>query len=570
VSEQERLEPTIDFTAVVFGEPPPALPPPIPLDYAHPRIASPRKKSGYIGAHWRGELPLAQSYWANVFLVGVVLIMLEATMIPLLRAQHLSLTNLLILIAIYTPIRLAITVWQVVGTFRSAALSGSGWAVVVNILMIFVVLGAIGSGIGTAKNIQMIAHAAAEQRSLSDFKIGLAPDGKGILAKGTMGIGFADAVQAAFAQHPEQHRLLLDSRGGDIDNGMQLHDYLAAHGDIVVEVDHLCASACTLAFVGASQRLVGPAAEMGFHQMRSIVDSSYSRHMVDTEQESFKGYMSKLGASRGFIDMAFAKQGEDVWVPDGDTLFANHIITGVAIDDRIIGEREWHSEQFLYAYRKEPTMRTIGVAFEHLRVQQPGLFDAWTERNRAIMREATRTQRIESYRGNLWRTLRSAHGRRRQRTGSGGTRVCRQLPRPAGNDTRQGIAADLRSFPRWHGRRTQAHQRRFLHRQRHGLWRAVCRAAGQPDRRARTHDRHPAAAGAAPGDPGHAACRRQYGRATLPAADRAARALPRHAHAAGGMGVAQLLHPLSLRAGPASAGTYRRRAYSPNRRPAPR
>jgi hypothetical protein len=408
VSEQERLEPTIDFTAVVFGEPPPALPPPIPLDYAHPRIASPRKKSGYIGAHWRGELPLAQSYWANVFLVGVVLIMLEATMIPLLRAQHLSLTNLLILIAIYTPIRLAITVWQVVGTFRSAALSGSGWAVVVNILMIFVVLGAIGSGISTAKNIQMIAHAAAEQRSLSDFKIGLAPDGKGILAKGTMGIGFADAVQAAFAQHPEQHRLLLDSRGGDVDNGMQLHDYLAAHGDIVVEVDHLCASACTLAFVGASQRLVGPAAEMGFHQMRSIVDSSYSRHMVDTEQESFKGYMSKLGASRGFIDMAFAKQGEDVWVPDGDTLFANHIITGVAIDDRIIGEREWHSEQFLYAYRKEPTMRTIGIAFEHLRVQQPGLFDAWTERNRAIMRETTRAQRIESYRGNLWQTLRSA------------------------------------------------------------------------------------------------------------------------------------------------------------------
>ena len=404
---QDRPEPTIDFTSAAFDEPP-ALPPPVPKNYPHPRSAAARKKSSYIGAHWRGELPLAQSYWVNVFLIGVVLLIVETMMIPLLRAQHLSLTALLVLLAIYTPIRLVVTVWQVVGTFRSAALSGSGWAVVVNIVMILSVLGTIGSGVRTAKDIQMIAHAAAEQRSMNDFTVSLAPNGKGILAKGTMGLGFADAVQAAFAKYPEQHRLLLDSRGGDVDNGMQLHDYLTAHSNIVVEVDHLCASACTLAFVGANQRLVGPAAEMGFHQMRSIVDSSYSKKMVNTQQDSFKGFMSKLGASQSFIDMAFAKQGDNVWIPDGNTLFANHIITGVTIDDRIIGEHDWHSEQFLYAYRKEPTMRNIGVAFEHLRVQQPDIFDAWAERNMAVLRQATREQRIESYRTNLWQTLRGA------------------------------------------------------------------------------------------------------------------------------------------------------------------
>lgn len=403
---QDRPEPTIDFTSAAFDEPP-ALPPPIPLNYPHPRNAAARKKSGYIGAHWRGELPLAQSYWVNVFLIGVILAIVEAMMIPLLRAQHLSLTTLLVLVAIYAPVRLVITIWQVVGTFRSAALSGSGWAVVVNIVMILSVLGTIASGISTAKNMQMIARAAAEQRSMSNFTVGLAPNGKGILAKGTMGLGFADAVQAAFTKYPDQHRLVLDSRGGDVDNGMQLHDYLAAHGNIVVEVDHLCASACTLAFVGASERLVSPDAEMGFHQMRSIVDSGYSKRMVNTQQDSFKGFMSKLGASQSFIDMAFAKQGGDVWIPDGNTLFANHIITGVAMDDRVIGEHDWHGEQFLYAYRKAPKMRNIGVAFEHLRVQQPDIFDAWAERNMAVLRQATREQRIESFRTNLWQTLRS-------------------------------------------------------------------------------------------------------------------------------------------------------------------
>jgi hypothetical protein len=147
---------------------------------------------------------------------------------------------------------------------------------------------------------------------------------------------------------------------------------------------------------------------MGFHQMRSIIDSDYSKGMVNTQQDSFKGFMSKLGASQSFIDMAFAKQGDDVWIPDGNTLFANHIITGVAIDDRIVGEHDWHSEQYLYAYRKEPTMRTVSVAFEHLRSQQPDIFNAWTERNMAIQRQATREQRIESYRVNLWKSLRGA------------------------------------------------------------------------------------------------------------------------------------------------------------------
>ena len=403
--EQDSTQPTIDFTAAVFGDPP-ALPPPIPLDYAHPRNPVARKKTGYMLAHWRGELPLAQSYWVNVFLIGAALLIVEAMSVPLLRAQHISLTTLLILMAVYTPIRLVITVWQVVGTFRSAAMTGGGWAVVANIVMILAVIGTIGNGFSTAKSIQAIAHAAAEQRRFNDFTVSLAPDGRGILAKGSMGVGFADAVQAAFAKYPDQHRLLLDSRGGDVDNGMQLHDYLAGHGDIVVEVDHLCASSCTLAFVGASQRLIGPLAKMGFHQMRSMIDSSYSKQMVITDQDSFKGFMSKLGASQGFIDMAFAKQGEDVWIPDGDTLFANHIITGVQLEGRIIGQHEWHSEQFLYAYRQDPAMRSMAAAFEHLRVQQPGLFDAWAERNVAILHQATREQRIESYRTNLWQTLR--------------------------------------------------------------------------------------------------------------------------------------------------------------------
>ena len=33
----------------------------------------PSKRGGYFGAHWRGEQPLSQSFWINLFLINFFL-----------------------------------------------------------------------------------------------------------------------------------------------------------------------------------------------------------------------------------------------------------------------------------------------------------------------------------------------------------------------------------------------------------------------------------------------------------------------------------------------------------------
>jgi hypothetical protein len=189
---------------------------------------------------------------------------------------------------------------------------------------------------------------------------------------------------------------------------MQLHDFLAARPDIVVEVDHLCASACTLAFIGARQRIVSVRGALGFHQMRSMIDNRESRAWVSDTQAKFRTMMAGVGASPDFIRLAFAKQGDEVYTPDAGELFANHIITGLRLDDRVLDAAQWKREQFLYAFRLEKHSRRLGDALALVRQQWPSIYDAWVERDLRIAAEAPGHRRDGEYGVSLWLALHAA------------------------------------------------------------------------------------------------------------------------------------------------------------------
>ncbi|WP_266170303.1 hypothetical protein [Dyella subtropica] len=386
--------------------PAPMIPTPLAAPY-RPRVRKPH----YILAHWRGDLPLAQAYWLNGVLLGFVLTLVERVLIAWLQSARPTLTSVLVISLAWGVSRLAVSIWQVVGILRSAALSGSRWAIPVNILMVLAIFGLISNTIGSVKAVRSLAHAAAEQRGMSDFSISVAPGGTAIVARGSIGVGYAQEVKDAFAQHPLIHRLVLDSRGGDVDNGMQLHDFLVTRPDITVEVDKLCASSCTLAFLGGAKRLVAPTSTLGFHQLRSMLDTQFSNDYLAEQQENYKKLMIQRGASPDFIRLALAKQGTDVYTPDSDELFANGIITGIQLRDREVSAADWRGEQFLWAYRESPVMRGMADVLEQIRRQQPAVFDAWTQMNIEVKRRATRKERIDGYTNSLWKTLHTARNR---------------------------------------------------------------------------------------------------------------------------------------------------------------
>jgi hypothetical protein len=388
--------------------PPPLPPQPLPLPYPpYPpaRAVTPIQR-GYLAAHWYGDLPLPLSYWVNLVLVTLVARVLLAGL-GRLDWQRRPLSWGIAITAVAVLICLLITVWQYVGVWRAAERSGSGWSVVARII---VVIGCIGSCFGMFNNARILTgmvHAAAVQRTWNDFRIGVSPDGSAIDATGAMGVGFTDQVEQAFASHAGVHMLRIASRGGSVSEGAELHDFLHAHRDITVEADGICASACTLAFIGADQRWATPQAWFGFHQMRSLLATTRSVDYVTAQQDGFKHDLSALGASPDFIRLAFAKQGSDVYVPDSAELFDNHIITAIDASGQRWLADAWQSEQFLQTLRHDSHGHVLAQAFDRIAVVQPAVYRNWLQGDLAVPpnpRSIAATRRND----NFWHALDAA------------------------------------------------------------------------------------------------------------------------------------------------------------------
>ena len=75
-----------------------------------------RKQTSYIGRHWRGELPLAVSFWINVFLIDFILKSAEAISFAFLHnpstGTHVTIIHNPFVIMILYP-------WQIIGLWRS-------------------------------------------------------------------------------------------------------------------------------------------------------------------------------------------------------------------------------------------------------------------------------------------------------------------------------------------------------------------------------------------------------------------------------------------------------------------
>jgi hypothetical protein len=393
------------LAAPIWPTLPPPLPPrPPPLPYPPAGPATPIQR-GYVAAHWHGDLPLALSYWVNLVLVTLIARALLAGLGTLDWQRH-SMSWAIVITAVAVLICLLITIWQYVGVWRAAARSGSGWSMVARII---VVIGSIGSCFGMLNNARILTgmvQATVIQRTWN-FRVGMSPDGNAIDATGAMGVGFADQVEQAFADHAGVHMLRIASRGGSVSEGVDLHDFLRAHRDITVEADGICASACTLAFIGAAQRWATPRAWFGFHQMRSLLATARSVDYVTTQQDVFKHELHALGASPDFVRLAFAKQGGEVYIPDSAELFDNHIITAIDANGQRWQADAWQSEQFLQVLRHDPHGRTLAQAFDRIAVVQPAVYRSWVLGDLAVPpnpRSAAAARRND----NFWHALDTA------------------------------------------------------------------------------------------------------------------------------------------------------------------
>jgi ATP-dependent protease ClpP protease subunit len=338
-----------DDDASIAGEPPPALVPipepganasgatetaPLPPNHvARPAtdVSNIRtSRPNYIVRHWRGELSLPVSYWINAFLATIVASFVFQKLVSIISISESPLvfatTRTLVLVA-----AIAISIWQLVGVWRSAGKrrerGGRFWAGVARFL---VVIGFLGHGGTLAREAVPQLTQLAEIWSIAFGDPGVGKHTARVLSNrseiefvGGITFGVTDEIRKLLDAAPNVREIQLNSPGGRIGEAHKLRELIRERG-LVTYVDSTCASACTVAFLGGSQRYLAPGARLGFHR-GSI--AGVSAEQLDRENDADRQWLVAIGVPRWFADHAYSTPSSSMWWPTPAELLQAGIIT---------------------------------------------------------------------------------------------------------------------------------------------------------------------------------------------------------------------------------------------------
>lgn len=291
--------------------------------------AMPPMAGNYFARHWRGELSLAVSYWANgvgatiaVFGLSALAATMDWTEAPELAAATAA---GVLLFAV------AVTAWQLVGIWRSAERHpGRGgsetWATIAKVMVIVgLVRTTIDASVSMVPQLGMTWEIVTGDSRYSGYTLRVLRGASVLEISGPIGFGLTNEVVGMLEAHPTIGTLHLESPGGRIEEAKKLCRLIRARG-LLTYVSGECLSACTLAFLGGRERLVGPDAKLGFHAFDLpggvYVQENLRRQGID--------YYVEQGVERAFARRALDTPATEMWYPSFQELRDAGVITGIA------------------------------------------------------------------------------------------------------------------------------------------------------------------------------------------------------------------------------------------------
>jgi hypothetical protein len=299
--------------------------PPPPL----PRQAS--RSRNYVARHWRGELSLPVSYWLNGILGGVMVgattgvlgfaINRQGDAQPILWLFSLTVTWVLAAL---------LTIWQAVGAWRSATgyrQSGKrfwGGAAKTLTLLGVVQLAANFVMVGTAQLAGIYEIVSGDAR-VGPHEFHILADGQTLEFSGGITFGVTRELERFLNAMAGVRTVRLNSTGGRILEAQKMSDLIRSR-NLTTFVAADCLSACTIVFLGGKERLMLPAARLGFHQpaFRGMTAAD-RRAAIAAEQER----LQRFGLSSAFAARATSASPSGMWYPDQDELVRERVVTHV-------------------------------------------------------------------------------------------------------------------------------------------------------------------------------------------------------------------------------------------------
>jgi RNA polymerase subunit RPABC4/transcription elongation factor Spt4 len=281
------------------------------------------RRTNLIARNWRGDLPLGVTFWVMSF--GLSLVVYGVAYFVELPPSTTPAT-LFLWLAGFWLVFLAVTLWQLVGVWRSARRrrrerrsrgSGAFWAVTAIVSVGLGVVGLLQSVILEARVqlTEVYRIAFLGDPDIPDFEVAIDAGRRAILVTGGVKFGLAEAIEEALGRAPDTIMVVLESPGGRIGPAEYAADVIRDHG-LATHVDSACISACTLIFAGGTARTVSRPGSLGYHSATdpfNIYDYR-SAHRYYTE------LMAAAGVTRTFLARVADVPPWDMWFPTATEL----------------------------------------------------------------------------------------------------------------------------------------------------------------------------------------------------------------------------------------------------------
>jgi hypothetical protein len=302
---------------------------------AEPAESAP-KRAGFIRRHWRGELGLPKAYWGVGVLLTLVAVGLAYGFGATVGAANLSPVAGGIAMLCFLSFLCIMTVWQLVGIWRSAGnhIRTTGRTVWGALARVAVVVGVVRSVVEFSTVIWPMlsesAMLAAGRDNIPAHRLRLLRNGTELELAGGMPFGTADALKNVLDAAPAVRVLHLNSMGGRVAEGYQIYQ-IVRDRNLITYTATDCVSACTIAFLGGSQRYLSSRARLGFH---SLSYGGVDQTRLPDINTDLRQMLVQHGAPQWFIDKALTTGADSMWYPPTGDLIAAKIVTRVVDPDQ--------------------------------------------------------------------------------------------------------------------------------------------------------------------------------------------------------------------------------------------
>lgn len=161
--------------------------------------------------------------------------------------------------------------------------------------------------------------------ALDTLAVSVSPDGTALSVEGAYGTGSAEVVRRALDRHPSVRRVVLAGPGGRIGTAFEINRMIR-NRRLATRVDTACASACTIAFLGGSDRSISPGGRLGFHQ--GSFPGLGPNDLYESNRD-MRRFLVASGVTPEFAQRVIDTPPDEIWTPTPQELLAGRVVQRV-------------------------------------------------------------------------------------------------------------------------------------------------------------------------------------------------------------------------------------------------